>query len=210
MQDAKATLEWYNSHAQEYATKIASLTNDELLGKFTAAVKNGGKVLDAGCAAGRDSRILQDSGLEVTGIDLSSELIRIARQNNPDISFVEGSFLDLPFQAETFDGVWAHASLLHLESIEQVQQALQEFHRVLSTDGILHIMVKQQKGTEKTSVVSDALSGHLRFFRWFVKDEIELLVTEAGFQLITLQDELPDPANRGEVSWVYALAKKTQ
>ena len=98
------------------------------------------------------------------GIDLSKSLIEIARNKHPDIEFRQGNILNLPFEDESFDGVWTHASLVHLETTEEVVRALREFNRVLKPGGVMHVFVKQQLGNEKTSVVSDTLSGHERFF----------------------------------------------
>jgi len=46
----------------------------------------------------------------------------IARTTYPEIKFVEGNFLNLPFADQSFDGIWAHASLLHLETVKAVEK----------------------------------------------------------------------------------------
>ena len=73
------------------------------------------------------------------GIDLSKSLIEIARNKHPDIEFRQGNILNLPFEDESFDGVWAHASLVHLETTEEVVRALREFNRVLKPGGVMLI-----------------------------------------------------------------------
>lgn len=202
------TIDWYEANAADYAKSIQNLTSLERLRAFAKATGIGKKVLDVGCAAGRDSKILSNLGLSVTGVDLSKSLLRIARENCPEITFVHANFLNLPFAKESFDGIWANASLLHLEEFFQVEQAAREFNRVLKKGGILHIFVKQQSGEEKTSVVSDQISHHERFFRWFTGDEVKNLLTENGFVILHLRDDLPDPGGREEVRWICALAKK--
>ena len=164
-------------------------------------------MLEAGCAAGRDCKLLADRGLRVVGIDLSKNLLAIAKGKYPEIEFVEGNFLNLPFADQSFNGIWAHASLLHLETIEAVEKALTEFNRVLKPRGLLLVAVKKQMAKEKTSVVSDKISGHERFFRWFTLPELKTLLTEAGFTIMTLTEK-EDQAGRGEVTWLMALARK--
>ena len=139
---------------------------------------------------------------------MSKSLLAVARKKHPDIQFKYANFLNLPFKDETFDGVWAHASLLHLETTEEVSQAIKEFHRVLKQDGVIHVFAKQQQGEEKTEVVSDTLSGHDRFFQWFTKDEIKSLLEDTGFTLQLIEDNHKDPADREEVKWIVALARK--
>ena len=141
------------------------------------------KVLDAGCASGRDSALLIDKGFKVVGIDLSRSFIEIARKEHPNINFIHGNFLKLPFGKEEFDGVWAHASLVHLETNSDVRKALKEFNRVLRKDGILHLLVKAQKGKEKIAIIKDSLSEHDRFFQYFTIPEVEKLIDETGYKL---------------------------
>jgi SAM-dependent methyltransferase len=54
----------------------------------------GGLVVDLGCGSGRWARMLNDSGYDVVGVDLSSEMIRLARRIAPRSRFVCGSLLD--------------------------------------------------------------------------------------------------------------------
>lgn len=202
------TINWYEENAVDYATKSDSMSSPALLNKFTELVGEDGKILDAGCAAGRDSKLLTDRGLRVIGIDLVNKFVELAKKRFPDIEFHQGSFLKVPFVGNSFDGVWAHASLLHFEEISEVRKALSEFRRVLKSGGILHIMVKKQLDDEKTEVVTDSVSNHDRFFRWFTAIEVQELLASEGFDLISIDDTHADPAGRDEVEWIIAFAKK--
>src|SRR5690606_22987029 len=108
---------------------------------------------------------------------------------------------------ETFNGVWASASLLHLEKIADVQQALGEFLRVLKPKGVLYIQVKKQTASEKTSVVFDTLSSHERFFRWFDSQELLNLLEKAGFKFLSMEI-IDDLAGRQEVQWICIFSRK--
>ncbi len=201
------TINWYDQNASTYAKKINSLINWDEIDYFLSLLPPHAEILDAGCAAGRDCQIFFDKGYFPVGVDLSSGLLNIARKNHPQIKFIQANFLDLPFEKETFDGVWAHASLLHLETLAEVTQALKEFNRVLKPRGILHVSVKQKLGQEDASVVKDKLSNHERFFRWFTPTEIKQLVLDANFNLLTLKTNLSDAA-RPEVKWISLYAEK--
>jgi ubiquinone/menaquinone biosynthesis C-methylase UbiE len=66
----------------------------------------GMKVLDVGCGSGGMLRRLADFGVaprDCTGIDLRGEILRQAREFNPNINFIEGNAAHLPFEDETFD-----------------------------------------------------------------------------------------------------------
>lgn len=56
-----------------------------------------GLVIDLGCGGGLWARRLTDAGYRVLGIDLSSDMIALARKVVPEASFRTGSFLDVDF-----------------------------------------------------------------------------------------------------------------
>jgi len=205
------TIRWYNENAKKYAKTTEEYPSPEQIEEFVSLLSPGNKILDAGCGGGRDTKLLHDKGLDSIGLDLSSGLIKVARKKYPNINFVEGSFLDLPFGNDSFDGIWAHASLLHLETVGDVKKALSEFQRVLKPNGVMHTLVKAQTGLEKTAIVSDRTSGHERFFQYFTQDEIATLLREAGFaEIKTEQYRETDrnPNGRPEVEWILTLSKK--
>ncbi len=203
------TINWYTKNAKEYTDQIAASTENELLKRFINQFQEGMTVLDAGCAGGRDSHAFDLHGLKPTGIDITESFIKIAQEKYPEIDFVCGSFLELPFSDESFNGVWAHASLLHFEEISDVKRSLREFFRVLKKGGILHVFVKQQLSDAKTEEVAHTYSGEFkRFFRYFTKDEIQQYLLEAGFKILELQDNYVPMDGRKGIKWVVALAKK--
>jgi SAM-dependent methyltransferase len=65
----------------------------------------GTKLLDVGCGSGYAARMAAEFGAEVTGIDVTPELLEIARERLPGAEFVEGDMDSLPFPDESFDGV---------------------------------------------------------------------------------------------------------
>lgn len=65
------------------------------------------KALDIGCGPGIMGIILSQLGLSVTGLDLSPEMLKQAKNNarkhNVEIDYVQGDATNPPFEAETFD-----------------------------------------------------------------------------------------------------------
>ncbi len=205
------TIAWYNQNAETYAEINATVADVDQIDELTGLLPAGASILDVGCAAGRDSNLFCQRGFKVTGVDLSEGLLSIAEQHFPGINFIKADLRALPFENESFAAVWAHQSLLHLETPKEAQDAIQEFHRVLTNNGILHILVKAQTGKNKTAVVSDAFSGHDRFFQYFTTDEIGRFLARAGFETIKLEEyrESDKKANgRPEVGLIYSLSRK--
>lgn len=158
----------------------------DLIEKFCAMVE-GTKVLDLGCGPGRDAQALNQRGMNVTGLDLSNEMIKRAKAltyTDPQPIFVVGSMLDLEtlFEANEFDGVWASASLLHLDKSD-VPAVLQGIRKVTKSKAVVMISLKAGQGTKM--VKEDKYGKEMeRQFSFWEKDEF-LKVTEAnGFELM--------------------------
>lgn len=193
----------YNKIAKQYAKNLAVKGHRKELEKFFPLVKPHGKILDIGCAAGRYSRALKDKGFEVVGIDLSEELLKIAKKENPDIPFILADMRKLPFLNESFDSVCAIAVLHHLEK-HDMDGALQEMRRVLKPGGILWVSTKMGEGALTTS---DSLAeGEEREFTLLTEDGLDSMLRGNGFKKIDLYHE--ESSSRKGLFWIVAFYKK--
>jgi SAM-dependent methyltransferase len=104
-----------------------------------------GPVLDIGCGPGYKTAHLRDLGLDAFGIDLSPEMIAVARREYPGLRYEVGSMLELDVADASVGGVMASYSIIHLPP-EKLPVALAEFHRVLAPGG--HVLVAFQVGDE--------------------------------------------------------------
>jgi SAM-dependent methyltransferase len=91
-------------------------------------------VADVGCGPGYVTRHLHDLGVDAFGIDLSPEMIAIARHDHPDLGFEVGSMTDLPLADSSLGGVLAFWSVIHIPD-SAVPGVFEEFRRVLRPDG---------------------------------------------------------------------------
>lgn len=84
------------------------------LEKAVALSSGGGNALDVGCGAGgRFVRLLQAAGFSITGIDVSAEMIRLARVNHPEQRFFHQDICEWE-TAEQFDFIVAWDSIFHI------------------------------------------------------------------------------------------------
>lgn len=103
--DAYATLEFANTYFLAYRD----------LPEILAGHVTGMRALDFGCGTGRSTRFLQKLGFIVTGVDVSEEMLRIARSTDPagdyrlvpndNFDNVEAGSFDLVLAAFTFDNI---------------------------------------------------------------------------------------------------------
>ena len=102
------------------------------------AGKGPGRCLDLGCGTGFHLPTLHELGWTVTGIDLSDDQLRIARERSGDIAeLVQGDAADLPFENSTFDLVLSAFTHTDFEDFEAV---IREAVRVLAPRGrVVHL-----------------------------------------------------------------------
>lgn len=195
----------YSKMGAKYLRDISKAKIPEIP-EFMASLPKQGKILEIGCAGGRDAKIFVKNKFDYTGIDLVPLFLKEAKKAVPKGTFLKMDVTKLKFPKNSFDGIWASAVLLHLNKPE-VPKTLKQMNKVLKSGGIIYICVKRGQGT---SQVKEKLSqGNVRAFTFFYKKEIEALVKQAGFT-ITKSTLLPDFYGRPKVSWITLLAKKNK
>lgn len=178
------TIQQYNKIADKYAKNIENRIPIDGINKFVSFLKTTPKVVDIGCAAGRDSKTLYDKGVDITGIDLSEKLLAIAKKKYPYVQFQKADIRKLPFPDNTFDGIWAHAVFHHLD-IEDMLPTLKEWNRVLKSKGVIYLSTKMGKGNWQGK---DELSaGEQRKFTLLTQKELHQMLTKAEFTKIELK-----------------------
>jgi SAM-dependent methyltransferase len=135
--------ESYNSAAEAYAENLGSELEKKpldrhLLNRFAEETRGRGLVADLGCGPGHVARYVYDRGVDVIGIDLSSEMIRVASTRNPGVYFSVGDMnrLDLPDGA--LAGAVAFYSLVHVQT-RDLAPILREVRRVVLQGGLVII-----------------------------------------------------------------------
>jgi ubiquinone/menaquinone biosynthesis C-methylase UbiE len=106
-------------------------------------VPDDARVLDVGCGSGWATRLLAEKAKrgQVVGIDISDEMVRIARESSDGLLNVEfqlASGESLPFADAEFTHAFSMESLYYYDD---VLAALQEIHRVLATEGLFVTVV---------------------------------------------------------------------
>lgn len=97
----------------------------------------GATVLDVGCGAGRVACALDAREFDVTGIDISDELIRAAQSHFPGIEFLVSDAANLPFSDDSFEYViFAYNGIDYLFPEQRRRDALREIRRVIRPSGV--------------------------------------------------------------------------
>jgi SAM-dependent methyltransferase len=132
--------DYYNKNAQEFFNQTVKADMSELYDIFFKNLPyNQGKILDLGCGSGRDSKYFLESGFEVVALDISEELGKRASEYIGQKVIIQ-DMRELNYQDE-FIGVWACASLLHLDE-DEIVETLRKIFKSLKRDGIIYISFK--------------------------------------------------------------------
>lgn len=217
----------YNLIAQDFAKKREFIPAE--IWDLAKYVLPGEKVLDSGCGNGRFFEVLKEKGVDYFGIDISEELIKIAKQNYPQAKFEVANSLNLPFPANFFDKIFSLSVLHHFPSKFFRLQYLKEIRRVLKLEGLLILRVwdfwRQKEGLKlilKYSFLKLIGKSKLdffdvflpwkdskgkilakRYFHCFRKKELENLLKEAKFKIRESWLAGKEPATN-----IYFIAQK--
>ena len=145
--------------ADKYDSVWSSLTRQFIPHLISAAqVSPTMSVLDVACGPGYVSAAVRQLDALPIGVDFSENMVAIAKEMFPDISFVQGDAQDLPFGDGSFDRVLINFGLLH---VAHPEKACAEAGRVLKSGGRLGFTL--WAGPEKNAgarIVNDAIEAH--------------------------------------------------
>lgn len=133
------TLEYYEKNSVLYSQSTLPVNMSHLYDEFLPYVPSGGHILDLGCGSGRDSLEFIKRGFQISALDGSESLCRLAEINIGQ-SVIHQCFDEISFENE-FDGIWACASILHLTS-KQLPDVMCRLDRALKNNGALYISFK--------------------------------------------------------------------
>jgi ubiquinone/menaquinone biosynthesis C-methylase UbiE len=131
---------WYDTLLSETNTYQSETIAPRLL-RLVGDVKNK-KALDLACGQGYFTRLLKEAGAAVLGSDISTTLIKRARELSPEITFTVASAEKLPYDDASFDTI---TSVLAFQNMEPVPAVFKECFRVLKKNGQL-ILVMNHPG----------------------------------------------------------------
>lgn len=150
-----------------------------LLATFAERVR-GGEVLEVGCGSGRITDHLYRLGLDISGIDLSSNMIEVARREFPHLRFRVESMESLEAADRSTVGIVAWYSIIHTPP-EKLPAVFAEMNRVLVPGGTL--LLAFQSGDERVRL--EQVYGHTVSYDAYRldPDAIAHMVGEADFDI---------------------------
>ncbi len=127
----KIAEEYTKQHGYDEQLSIPSLK------QFIQFLPPHAKILDVGCGGGQDSKFLSDNDCSVLGIDVSKEMIRLAKKFAIKADFRIIDLMELSTSTK-YDGIWC-CRVFHHISIGEQDKFLDNIKSLLKKDGIIYI-----------------------------------------------------------------------
>lgn len=185
--------------AEFYAERLAGLFEQmpierAVLGLFAELVHAAGtgtEVGDIGCGTGRMAPHLAAQGFTPHGVDLSPEMVRVARRDQPGHDFEVADLRSLPFADGALDGAIGWYSLMYLTP-EDRTVAFGELARVVKAGGYVAAAYKQ--GDDSLRRGGQTLDLGIGFDIWWLSAaEVSRCFEEAGFEVVFSATKPADP-----------------
>ena len=191
------TLAYYDKNAEKFAEETADVEFGMIQNRFLDKLEPGAKILDFGCGSGRDTKYFLERGYKVTAVDGSVAMCVIAGR------YAETLVKHMQFQdlneMNTYDGIWACSSILHVPSRE-LKDVIRKMVRALRNHGVIYTSFKygtfegERNGRYFTDMTEET-------FAELIRDIEELKIEE----LWLTSDVRP---GRGEEKWLNLILRK--
>lgn len=209
MDKYEETFSTWNKMALLYQEKFMDLRlYDESYDVICGNVKMGGSVLDLACGPGNISRYLlqRRPDLNVLGIDISANMVDLARKNIPGARFIKMDCRNFEDLGKKFDAIVGGFCLPYLSQVESAQLMLAA-GRALVNGGLLYVsFVEGQPGDSgyKTGSTGDRV-----YFYFHALQEIGKQLADAGLSEIQVFKLKYGKPEEQEQLHTVVIARKT-
>jgi ubiquinone/menaquinone biosynthesis C-methylase UbiE len=181
------TQESYNLSAEKYRNKFENYAPyRSSIEKFISLLPPNSRILDAGCGPSINAQRFVEHNHVVTGIDFSTEMIKLAKENCPEGEFIAADLKDINPEGK-YDAVCASFVIVHMTDAETDLFLGKLPHLLASTKPLLYLsfMTGKTPGYEKTSFSDSPI-----YFNYYDENLIKKKLGKMGFTLLS-EDEEP-------------------
>ena len=169
----------YDSCATEYGASRKSETGDEIRA-LVERLWDGASVLDIGCGAGVPIARSLSRRFRVTGVDVSSEMVKLARRSVPKGEFICQDVMSVDFEDGSFDAVVAFYMIFHLPR-EEHESLFRNVRRWLKPGGYFLCTLSRQ---DEPAYTEDDFFGETMYWSNYALPRSLATLEGVGFEVI--------------------------
>lgn len=208
----KETIETYNVSAKAYQDKFMDmdLYNDTYDTFCHLITKSNPKIFEIATGPGNVIKYIlcKRPDFKIFGIDLSSNMVELAKQNNPKAEFTVMDCRDIHVIDTKFDGILCAFCLPYL-SKEESLKLITDASLLLEPDGVLYIST-MEGDYNKSGYETTSFSGDNRVYVYYHQANfIIACLSELGFEISSLQrKQYPEPDGSFLTDMIFIARKK--
>ena len=192
------TLDFYNNNSKSYIESTLSVDMSHLYNDLLKHIPKGGYILDLGCGSGRDSLEFIKQGYNVTAVDGSKEL-SIAASKLIGQQVICSKFEELKL-TEKFHGIWACASLLHVNR-KDILDVIKNTSSNLKDNGVFYMSFKYGE--------KEYIDEKGRYFNCYTEETFNELISKVeGLDIMKIYKTIDIVPGRGDIIWLNILCIK--
>ena len=180
----------WNNVAEKYNDANYGSLNP-LVEYFCDELPKNGSILDLGSGTGLPfAKLFIEKGFIVLGVDISSQMIKIAQKNVPLTNFKELSMTDLDYDKK-FDGVFSSYSMLLL-SPQLFKDVANRIVKSLKNNGLLYLSLNEPRveGEDVDKEVIAEIMGEKMYSRAYREEEILTIFSPLGMKPLKIHHEI--------------------
>lgn len=195
--NVNTTIEYFDEKAERCFADAFTITERSNQDRFLAELPAGGAILDLGCGSGRDTAYFREKGFQVTPTDGSARMCALA-----------ADYLGTPVRVQEFneledeglyDGVFASASIMHLE-YERLVELMPKLARALKLGGVLYASFKYGE--------RDGYLGK-RYYTYMTEERFAALVAMTPeLELLRMGTFGNEHPGQPDFRWLWALVQR--
>ena len=155
-------------------------------------------ILEFGCGPGRDLCVFKELGHRPTGLDGCKEFCKMAQEQS-GCPTLNQQFLKLELEENSYDGIFANASLFCVPS-QELLRVLTELHSALKKDGIL--FSSNPRGN------AEGWQGQ-RYAHYMEFETSQLFLQQAGFKIVEHYYR-PEGKPKEEQPWLAIVSQRNE
>lgn len=189
---------FYENHGLQYIKDTESVDMSDVVGRFAVHLEKGARILDVGAGAGRDSKSLQNEGFAVVALEPCKTFVAHL-QKVPNLEVWAFGAQEVE-DVETFNGIWACASLIHFDE-KELPKVMKRLCRALKPNGYFYMSFKNGDGVRV--VKKDGM-----LFHDMTPERLNDFATESGLKVVEMWSNESKLRGKNDAHWNNVIAIK--